>query len=74
MSTASRGWCMPGYIALGVRREPLDQTDLSNSPDASSKVVGDHHMKLADRWDQGARRRHLQAGRPHLSGGGPPLQ
>ena len=33
-----------------VQREPLDQTDLSNSLDASSKAVGDRHMKLVDRW------------------------
>ena len=39
------------YIALRVQREPLDQTDLSNGLDASSKVMGDLHMKLADRWD-----------------------
>ena len=44
------------YIALRVQREPLDQTDLSNGPDASSKVVGDRHTKLADRWAQGGPR------------------
>ena len=41
------------YIALRVQCEPLNQTDLSNSLDASSKAVGDRHMKLADRWAQG---------------------
>ena len=41
------------YIALRVQHEPLDQTNLSNGLDASSKVVGDRHTKLADRWDQG---------------------
>ena len=40
------------YIALRVEREPLDQIDLSNGLDASSKVVGDRYMKLADRWAQ----------------------
>ena len=40
-------------IALSVQREPLDQTNLSNGLDASLKAVGDRHMKLADRWDQG---------------------
>ena len=40
----------PGYIVLRVQREPLDQTDLSNGLDASSKVVGDHLSKLVDRW------------------------
>ena len=38
------------YIALRVQRELLDQTDLSNGLDASSKAVGDQHTKLADRW------------------------
>ena len=41
------------YIALGVQHDPLDQIDLSNCLDASSKAVGDQHMKLANRWDQG---------------------
>ena len=41
------------YIALRVQRELLDQTDLSNGLDASSKAVGDRHTKLADRWAQG---------------------
>ena len=41
------------YIALRVQHEPLDQTNLSNDLDASSKTVGDRHTKLADRWDQG---------------------
>ena len=50
MSNASRGGCRLDYIALRVQREPLDQTDLSNGLDASSKAVGDRHMKLADRW------------------------
>ena len=40
------------YIALRVQHEPLDQTDLYKGQDASSKVVGDRHMKLADRWAQ----------------------
>ena len=38
------------YIALRVQYEPLDQTDLSNGLDASSKAVADCHTKLADRW------------------------
>ena len=38
------------YIALRVQREPLDQTDLSNGLDASSKAVGNQHTKQADRW------------------------
>ena len=38
------------YIALRVQREPLNQTDLSNGLDASSKVMGDRHTKLVDRW------------------------
>ena len=38
------------YIALRVQREPLDQTDLSNGLDASSKAVGNRHRKLVDRW------------------------
>ena len=50
------------YIALRVQREPLDQTGLSNSLDASSKAVGDRHTKLANKWDQGAGQPHLQAG------------
>jgi len=42
---------MPGgrqgldYIALRIQREPLDQTDLSNSGDAILKVVGNRHTK-----------------------------
>ena len=40
-------------MALRVQREPLDQIDLSNGLDASSKTVGDQHTKLADRWAQG---------------------
>ena len=43
------------YIALMVQREPLDQTDLSNGLDASSKAVGDQHTKLADRFAMGGR-------------------
>ena len=38
------------YIALRVQREPLDQTNLSNDLDASSKAVGNRRRKLADRW------------------------
>ena len=38
------------YIALRVQREPLDQTDLRNGLDASSKAVGDCHTNLADMW------------------------
>ena len=38
------------YIALRVQREPLDQTDLSNGLDTSSKAVGDRLRKLANRW------------------------
>ena len=47
----SDAWGRQGqdYIALRVQREPLNQTDLSNGLDASSKVVGDRHTKLADR-------------------------
>ena len=30
-----------GYIVLGEQHEPLDQTDLSNGLDASSKAVGE---------------------------------
>ena len=33
------GGCRLDYIALGVQREPLDQTDLCNGVDASSKAV-----------------------------------
>jgi hypothetical protein len=48
----SDAWGRQGlyYITLRVQRELLDQTDLSNSLDASSKTVGDRHTKLADRW------------------------
>ena len=49
MSIASGGYRLD-YIALGVQHEPLDQTDLSNGLDASSKAVGNRHRKLADRW------------------------
>ena len=38
------------YIPLRVKREPLDQTDLSNNLDASSEAVGDRHTKLDDKW------------------------
>ena len=37
------------YIALRVEHEPLDQTDLSNGLDASSKAVGNQHSDKADR-------------------------
>ena len=37
------------YIAWRVQREPLDQTNLSNGLDASSKAVGNRQMKHADR-------------------------
>ena len=40
------------YIALRFQREPLDQTNLSNGLDASSKAVGDRLSKLVDRWGQ----------------------
>ena len=43
----------PGYIVLRVQHEPLDQTDLSNGLDVSSKVVGNGHKKMADRRAQG---------------------
>ena len=50
----SDSWGRQGldYISLRVQREPLDQIDLSNGLDASSKVVGDRYMKLANRWTQ----------------------
>ena len=53
----SDSWGRQGldYIALRVQHELLDQTDLSNGLDTSSKAVGDRHMKLVDRWDQGGR-------------------
>ena len=38
------------YIALRIQHEPLDQIDLSNGLDASSKAVGNRRRKLADRW------------------------
>ena len=38
------------YIALRVEREPLDQIDLSNGLDASSKAVENRHSDEADRW------------------------
>ena len=37
------------YIVLGEQHELLDQTDLSNDLDASSKVVGNQPSKMADR-------------------------
>ena len=51
----SDAWGRQGqdYIALRVQREPLDQTDLRNGLDASSKVVENRHRKLADRWAHG---------------------
>ena len=50
MSIASRGGYRLDYRALGVQHEPLDQTNLSNDLDASSKAVGNRHRKLVDRW------------------------
>ena len=54
----SNAWGRQGldYIALRVQHEPLDQADLSNGLDASSKAVGDRHTKLADRWAHGVPR------------------
>ena len=56
------------YIALRVGREPLDQTDLSNGLDTSSKAVVDRLSKLVDRWDQGG------PGGPTYRPGGPTCQ
>ena len=41
------------YIALRVQCEPMDQTDLSNGLDASSKMLGNQHSDKADRWAHG---------------------
>ena len=62
----SDAWGRQGldYIALRVQRLPLDQTDLSNGLDVSSKMVGDRHTIGRPR----------RAKRPHMSGGGPPLR
>ena len=38
------------YIGRSIQCEPLDQTDLKDGVDASYEVVGNRHMKEADRW------------------------
>jgi hypothetical protein len=47
--TLGRG-CRPIFIALGVQREPLDQTDLRNGVDAILGGDGGTFYKRADRW------------------------
>ena len=61
----------PVYIALRVQREPLDQTDLSNGLDASSKVVENRHTKQADKWSpQGSGGpTYRPANQPHMAVG-----
>ena len=50
MATCSREGAGAGYIGRSVQHEPLDQTDLKDGVDASYEVVGNRHMKEADRW------------------------
>jgi hypothetical protein len=48
VEVSSRG-AKPGYIALGVQREPLDQIDLKNSVDAILGGGGVSFWKLTGR-------------------------
>ena len=42
---------MAVYIGQSVYREPLDQTDLKNSVDATYEVVENRHNEVeANRW------------------------
>jgi hypothetical protein len=45
----SLGGSRPGYIALGVQREPLDQTDLKDGVDATLGGDGGSFWKLTGR-------------------------
>jgi hypothetical protein len=47
--TLGRGY-RPVFIALGVQHEPLDQTDLRDSVDATLKGDGGSFWKLTAGW------------------------
>jgi hypothetical protein len=40
----------PGYIALTVKREPLDQTNLKGGVDTILGGSGGSFWKMTDRW------------------------
>jgi hypothetical protein len=47
------GGCRHVFIALGVQREPLDQTDLKNDVDAILGGGGGSFWKRTTRWVKG---------------------
>jgi hypothetical protein len=56
--------CMPVFIALGVQREPLDQTDLKDGVDTILGGGGGSFWKRTARWGHRGR-----GGLPHGPGG-----
>jgi hypothetical protein len=61
--TLGRG-CRPVFIALGVQREPLDQSDLKDNVDAILGGSGGSFWKWTARWGH-----RVSGGLPHGSGG-----
>jgi hypothetical protein len=49
VEASSMGGAKPGYIALRVKREPLDQTDMKNNVDAILGGGGGNFWKLIGR-------------------------